>query len=167
MNHVEQRKYTLEKAKAHYRHVNEKFRVDGEGNLIERVGTPNDGAKRRVRGKSLGLRSKGTYANANSSLITADYPVDVFSHNSRKAFYKFAHARNPSLYGNSTMSTKSYNNKSGHGLQMGGSEVNEQPRHITSNNSLKNDKKGEDGSYPISTTEIFNDQFAQDASRDN
>ena len=35
-HHVsEQRKFTLEKAKAHYSHVKDKFRVDKEGNLLE------------------------------------------------------------------------------------------------------------------------------------
>ena len=105
---MEQRKYTLERAKAHYRHVNTKFKIDHAGNLLERSlpVTPVEGTRknRSRQHKSMGgIRSRANYA---TSQATADYPIDVFNHNSRKAFYKFKYARNPSFYGNTT-STRS------------------------------------------------------------
>ena len=102
--------------------------------------------------------------------------MDVFNRNSRKAFYKFKYARNPSFYGNSTVSTKSNLNKTSPGLRMSNfnnSEENEDPTtsgHITHNTSCRNKRKTEEedrAAYPMSTTEIFNDQFAQDVSGDN
>ena len=36
LHNVDARKYTIERAKEHYKHVNSKFKVDTDGNLLEK-----------------------------------------------------------------------------------------------------------------------------------
>lgn len=122
---MERRKYTVEKAKQHYKHIQARFKIDENGNLVARTipVTPGYGSrKREMRNKSLNLNKSLNFSRSKvpyvSNTISSDYPIDVFNHDTRKAFYQFTYARNKSFYGNSSVSYKSNLNKTSPGLRM-------------------------------------------------